>query len=416
MPPHARWLLLILSAALAVRIVLAVGLQAWLDRQPDRTFLIPGDADGYWELGQRMAAGRPYELYAPPRRVLRMPGFPAVLAAAIKLAPNAHELLAARLMLGVVGTAACGLVYLLGRQLADERAALLAAAYTAVSPTLAFFSVLILSETLFAACLVLNLVCLAGLYAGLQRRQGFCWAVAAGVSAAAASYVRPSWLPFAPAAALLFALFSPRQARTWLQAGVVTASLLLALLPWTVRNHHVTGHWVLTTLWLGPSLYDGLNPHATGESDMSFFERDAPRLAGLTEYEIDRHYRREAWEFVRQNPGRTLELAAAKFLRFWKPWPNAPQFRSAGACAGVALFFLPLVLFAGVGLFSRRGHWLFRLLTAGPVLFFTLVHLLFVSSLRYRLPAEYPLAVAAAAGCWAWMDRFRSSRLFPGRG
>jgi hypothetical protein len=216
--------------------------------------------------------------------------------------------------------------------------------------------------------------------------------------------------------AVLFALRNPRQTRAWLHAGVVTATLLLALLPWAVRNHHVTGHWVWTTLWMGPSLYDGLNPHATGDSDMTFYERDTTRLAGLTEYEIDRHYRRQAWEFVQQNPGRTLELAGAKFLRFWKPWPNAPQFRSAWACAGVAIFFVPLVVFASVGVWSQRGDLPFWLLTAGPIVFFTLVHLLFVSSLRYRLPAEYPLAIAAAVGWWACVDHRRASRFPAGRG
>ena len=62
----------------------------------------------------------------------------------------------ARCLLAGVGTLACGLAYLLGKELFDERVGNLAAAMTAVSPVMAGFSVEILSETLFAATLLAN--------------------------------------------------------------------------------------------------------------------------------------------------------------------------------------------------------------------------------------------------------------------
>ena len=91
-----RWLLLVLAVAFMLRAGLAFGLQAWLDDSVGRRFLIAGDADGYWELGRRLASGDEYSLYNPPRHVLRMPGFPALLAVAIRLVPGRPEL-AARL-------------------------------------------------------------------------------------------------------------------------------------------------------------------------------------------------------------------------------------------------------------------------------------------------------------------------------
>ena len=83
--------------------------------------LIPGDADGYWYLAGQIAAGKDYEIYDPPRRVMRMPGFPFLLA--LPRMMFGENLLAVRLWLAVIGTSACGFVYLLGRELCDAKSA-----------------------------------------------------------------------------------------------------------------------------------------------------------------------------------------------------------------------------------------------------------------------------------------------------
>ncbi len=398
-------LLVILAVGLLGRVGLAVGLQIWLDRQP-RQFLIEGDANGYWELGHRLAEGRAYELHVPPRRVLRMPGFPAVLALSMKLPPDG-SFLVARILLAAIGTAACGFVYLLASELADEETGLVAAGFTAVSPTLAGFSVVILSETCFAACLLVNLLFMAKLvkteFGPAQRRRAVALSVLTGVSAALACYVRPSWLLVAPAFACVTVLIAEEKKPALLRGLLVVAVLFLSLTPWAIRNYRATGHWVFTTLWLGPSLYDGLHPDATGESDMTFYERDRPLFMKMSEYEVDQYYRRRAWEFAVENPGRTLSLAGAKLVRFWKPWPNAAQFGGFWQRAAVAVFFAPMVILAGVGWWVRRKQTWFWMFTIGPVLYFTALHMIFVSSLRYRLPAEYPLWIASAAGLQAWL-------------
>lgn len=419
---HARWrwLLAVLGVALALRAAAAVAVQHQLDVVWQRQFVIEGDANGYWELAGRITRCESYEIYTPPRRVLRMPGFPLFLA--VTRSVFGEWMLGTRLALCVVGTSACGLVYWLGRGLVSERVGLIAAGGAAVSPVMVAFTPLVLSETLFAATLLGSLIALAA----LARRHGLGGlsqtdrsqlrdagtAVFAGALIGVACYVRPSWLLAGPLFAGLLVCWSPRRPEAVLHGVLLLCGLLGVLLPWGLRNHRVTGHFVLTTLWAGPSLYDGLRPDATGDSDMTFYDRDNLQAQGMSEYEVDRHYRREAWEFVRESPGRALQLGFIKLGRYWSPVPNAEQFSSWPVRAATAVSFVPLAALALIGAWRmRRERWVLAL-TLGPILYFCALHMVFVSSLRYRLPAEYALLVLAAVGVdsiWRWR-RANSSR------
>jgi 4-amino-4-deoxy-L-arabinose transferase-like glycosyltransferase len=396
-------LLLILAAALALRLVAAVGVQAYLDRE-GRTFLIPGDAEGYWALAGKIAAGDDYAVYDPPRRVLRMPCFPMLLAAV--RAVTGEAFVPVRLVLAVVGTAACGAVYLLGRTLDSERSGLIAATAAAFWPAFIGFSVLVLSETLFALMLTLSLAAMAKLVrsSGEAVSRRVVWGGAVGILIVLASYVRPTWLPAAGVFPLLYWLWAGRTKAALLVGFAIALTAAATLTPWVIRNQIVTERLVPTTLWVGPSLYDGLNPNATGESDMQFFDEEN-LLARMSEYDMDREYRRRAWDFVRENPGRTVELAFIKLWRYWRPWPGAEQFSSPAARFVVAAYYLPILAFAVAGAWLRRRDlWLVGL-SAGPILFFSVVHCVFVGSLRYRLPAEYPLCVLSAVGLQALLKR-----------
>lgn len=400
-----RWLLRLLGAALAVRIVSALGLQYALDEHLHRRFLIEGDAAGYWHLAGDLAAGDEYSIYDPPRRVLRMPGFPLLLASTRFFFGD--ELLPARLLLAVVGTSACWGVFLLGRELFDASTGLWACALAAVSPTMVLFTPVILSETTFAAVLVFSLAA-AAVLARTHRQAGEgtgsgVWSALTGLGFAAACYVRPSWLLAGPMLWGALILLGRNRRRAAWDGLVLNAVMLAALLPWGFRNQQAVGTFVLTTLWMGPSLYDGLNPRATGDSEMSFYDRDNLMARGMSEYDVNRHYRDAALEFARRHPGRVLQLAVAKLWRYWKPWPNAEQFSGLPAALGVSLLYVPAVVLAGYAAWRRPDPWTL-LLCLGPILYFAALHTAFVSSLRYRLPGEYPLYVLSAAGLRIWLS------------
>lgn len=393
------WLLSIVLLALVLR----VGFVFWLQNKLDvtgQTFLIAGDAEGYWELGRAIVNGDDYSVHQPPRYVHRMPGLPVLLAASMSL--FGESFLAARLMLATLGAMTCWLVYLLGKRIHSPTVGLIAAGLQAVSPAAIGFSALILSETAFGFAMLLSLLVGHATVSAFTQKEAqvgkvVCFSLLTGLSLAVGVYMKPSWILLGPIIAVLFAALLKPRLLSFASAALVIAGMVLALLPWGIRNQIVSGHFKLTTFWMGPSLYDGLNPNATGDSDMRFFDEDQLTLE-MSEYEVDQEYKRRAISFAQQNPLRVAELAASKLWRYWKPWPNAEQFKKPWIGIGLCLYTIPLFALAVWGGWVIRDRFWSIVILAGPIFYFAGLHMIFVSSLRYRLPAEAPLSLLTAIG------------------
>jgi hypothetical protein len=171
---------------------------------------------------------------------------------------------------------------------------------------------------------------------------------------------------------------------------------VLVMSPWWARNALIYGRFVPTALWAGASLYDGLNPKATGASDMSFLsDRE---IWPLDEQVQDTELTRRAVSFAREQPTRVLSLALVKLGRFWSPWPNAGALFSPALALAAVIVELPLFGLMLVGGWARRRDPRILILLAGPVLYFCAIHLVFASSMRYRIPGEMPALGLAAIG------------------
>jgi len=182
--------------------------------------------------------------------------------------------------------------------------------------------------------------------------------------------------------------------------------LIAAMTPWWIRNARVVGRFVPTTLQVGASLYDGLNPRADGSSNMDFvpqftaetlqrIELEGGRPESL-EVRLDQRFRAEALGWAWSNPGRVLRLAGVKFLRIWNIWPNEAVFSSWPIRLAVLFTYTPLLFFAIIGAVRTIGRGLPYRLCWLPAVYFTLLHVVFVGSIRYREPAMPALIVLVA--------------------
>jgi 4-amino-4-deoxy-L-arabinose transferase-like glycosyltransferase len=405
-PGATRWLLILLLA-----LVLRACAGAWWQSRlaEGQTFFF-GDSDSYWVLGRAIAHGGPYEYHTSDARVFRTPGYPLLLSGLFAVAGDAPPIMAARLLNALLGTAAVGVVGWWTSRLFDRRAGEIAGILAAVYPGAVAMSAFVLSEAPFCLVMLLQLAWWGAACRAATTRAAVILASCCGAAGAAATLIRPSWLLFTPLAALLIALIGPRRQQQWLHGGVLLAAFALCMAPWWIRNAQVTGHFVATTLQVGASLYDGLNPDALGSSDMSFVprfeaeERAAGRPAGESdsfEYRLDRRMARAAMSWAAENPRRVVELAAIKLARIWNVWPNEPTLRRWPIAIVVMASYLPLSCLSIAGAWRYRSAGWPYVLPWLPAIYFTLLHVVFVGSIRYREPAMLavmPLAAAVLSG------------------
>jgi 4-amino-4-deoxy-L-arabinose transferase-like glycosyltransferase len=413
--------MLLLAAALAVRLVAGIW---WQQRLPaGQRFGFP-DSESYWALGQAIAHGQPYEFGAERSKIFRMPGYPILLAGIFRIAGDNVSVQWARVLSAVLGTAAVAGVAWLTHLLFDERTALVAACLATFYPETIAMSTFVLSEAPFCPLLVLQLICwtLAWRAESQARQSGL--AIAGGIAAGIATLMRPSWLLFTPFAIGVGMLCSKQRGRQAIVGTAMLVGLCISMLPWWVRNYRLAGRFIPTTLQVGASLYDGISPQATGASDMNFVapflaeQRQADALAtqppkGLFEARLDHRMHAAAIAWARDNPGRVLQLAAIKFLRMWNFWPNTAELGSWSLRLALSLTYVPILALSlfGVWKFARRD-WPY-LLCLLPAVYFTLLHMIFVSSIRYRQPAMLVLIVLAAGaivGGWNYCIRPRPAQ------
>ncbi len=326
-----------------------------------------------------------------------------MLAGVFRIFGHDPPVLSARVLSAVLGTAAVAVAGWWTTMLFDPCAGRMAGWIAAVYPGGVALSVFVLSEAPFCPLMLAHLAGWSGAWRATTGPRAAAWAAGAGIAAAAAVYMRPSWLLFAPFALAVGLVFVGHRARQLAVAAVMGTAMCLCLLPWWVRSARITGHFVPATLQVGASLYDGLHAGATGASDMRFVpevtarERAAePAGDEVFEYRVDRRMLRESLAWVRSHPARAGQLVAIKFARMWNVWPNEAAFRVWPVRLVMLATYLPLLALALVGVWRYTSAGLPYLLAWLPAVYLTLLHVVFVSSVRYREPAMLALLVLAA--------------------
>lgn len=227
---------------------------------PDREAMVNwSDQRGYQRLAENLAATGQFTRYAGTDtfapEVIRTPGYPAFVAVVYKLFGVGNNT-AVAVAQAVVFAAICLLVFALVRRAWHPRAALLAAALTALYSPLPYFGALIVTELWTAVVATVAMVVVLRAAQGGALRD---FAIA-GALLSATTLVRPAFflMPFFFVIAVPVLVRSQRSAarlKGWALLGIVAA---VVMLPWFAYNYVNFGQLTLSPAGgIGRGLWEG---------------------------------------------------------------------------------------------------------------------------------------------------------------
>jgi hypothetical protein len=232
----------------------------------------------------------------------------------------------------------------------------------------------------------------------------------AAICTVLAIMTRPAIELLAPLLVIYFSLVVHRLSgrATLRHVGVYALVYVALMLPWWAHNYTKYGQFVRLNLASGFLLHAGNNPMNQSGGGILFVDWNNIYMNVSDPVAQDRAYRGDAEAYIKQHPGRTFELAWIKFQRFWRLWPYTTQFTAPLYIVISLASFLPILLgsLAYLAIWGR-AHFL-RIL---PILAFagslTAIHMLLVSSIRYRFPIEPFMIVFASFAFIRLLERLR---------
>lgn len=343
-----------------------------------------------------------------------------------------HNLLMVRLLQAAMGVGLCLLLAVMGRRIGGDRVGLIAALLAALYQPLVFEGGEIEKTASGVFLITASLACATGTSTAAK------WA--AGSLLALGVLCRGNLIIMWPLGTLFFLLSADKtpvaalHGSNRLRARILkkpakdalafTLGFLLMLAPVLLRNHYVSGEWILTTSQLGANFYTGNNPEnwSGAYNPVSFvrslpefeeydFRVKAEELAGkkMTAAEASTFWLGEAVAHIEHNPAFASLVFVRKIMLFWGDleipdgWSLYFIKKYSPALSLSLLTFGWIFPFALIGaVVSCRMGRETRLLLGFVLAYFLSVILFFVFS-RYRIYVVPPLLIFAALGInWLW--------------
>jgi 4-amino-4-deoxy-L-arabinose transferase-like glycosyltransferase len=357
------------------------------------------DEQRFLNSATRLAASG--EFWVGRDRAWEMPGTALFFTPFVRLWGPHAAILPIRFAQTILLALQCALIAVTARRLFPDKrtAALIAAWIVTVYPFFLYYQGLLLSETLFDT---LMLAGIAALFWWRERGMRIDAAfVAACFCFAAATYVKSTLTVLPP---LLLAASAWLMGATWRRASAILAVALCLygafMSPWWIRNAVLFHAFVPFGTNAGGNLYLGNNPHNrdAGIDWASDVEPDFVAKMQVIPDELarERAFSKQATDYITAHPGDFLYAASRKFIRFWNVVPNVAEYRKPLYSLISALSFGPILVFAVAGVVRMRRQWRQFAPLYLIIGYFTILHVVTVSSLRYRLPIEALLILLAA--------------------
>jgi len=320
------------------------------------------------------------------------PGYPTIVAAVFLIFGGFSHTSVVVLIAMNIGFTLCtiGLMMHIARKVFDERTAVLAGAFWALSLPL-FWMPEIFWESALSECAVIGMIALALHYRDAPTRGHW---VLFGSLAAVVALINPALLPSLLAILGWLAWQTRRTSRTAPLLGMLALTLVFA--PWPIRNAVRFHAFIPLRSTVGFEMWMGNRPGANGRLDESIFpslnrhELDSYLAQGEVAYTSGKNAL--AWQYIRANPGVFVRMTARRVWRFWAGTGNIDTTHTCETHALLTTVFG----FTGLVLAYRRRMRDFAVLMALPLVLFPIPYYITHAEFRYRLNIDPVLTVLAA--------------------
>ena len=376
----------------------------------DNTVLIGPDAGTYDELAVNFLQGKGL-ITSGGVYSFRPCLLPLFLAGVYSL--FGHSYLVAEIILAIISSFTCLLIYWLGKESFGERTGLMAMGISVIYPKFIYYSAHLCTETLYMFFLVLSFLFLIK-----YRRHLFLFnIVLAGIFFALASLTRSVLFAFFPLVLIWLIVVMENRKKAFMHFLVFAFTILLTMSPWIGRNYRLHHAFIPTTTEGGYSFWLGSNPLATGGGHC--YSSDSTAFDKLSEVDRDKLYYRMGFGFIKKNPSKFIQLSFNKFLRFWRIYPHQRDEIKKGVIVDLGIdlkyviiggisfgLILPFFIF---GLIVSRFMWRKLLLFHLLIVYYTLIHMIIVGITRYRVPIMPFVIIIASYGVLVLINKMKRS-------
>jgi Dolichyl-phosphate-mannose-protein mannosyltransferase len=353
------------------------------------------------------------------------PVYPLLFAGLIKLFhPFSFQTFVAAALLNIVFSAlTCVPVFYAGKRVAGTAVAAGAALLWAVFPNAVVIPFQWIWDTSLSGLLAAALVWATLAFAGSRRLRDWCSYGALWGLALMTNATLLAGLPFMLG---WMACRNRKLSDRWLVGPALAAAVIvLACIPWTVRNYVVLHAFVPFRSVLGLQLWLGNNDQYRDNFPGWMHPVDNPgefaKYQRLGEIAYMRQKREAAIEWIMDCPRRDAELFKARFIATWLGTPHpVKDFLRADSFAIRAIFIANFLAAVGalVGLFILLANGAYRpyfVLLASLPLLFPVAFYMSQALFRYRYPIDPIVLLLAAIGGRAlvpgrWLNRRASAR------
>jgi 4-amino-4-deoxy-L-arabinose transferase-like glycosyltransferase len=398
--------------------------------------------DYYKNLARRLLQNGPRSFFdrsstsSDPELLGHPPGYSFLLALIFRLAGESD--VAVQVFQIACDSLAAVIIFLIASELLPLSIGTIAGFMAAFAPQFTWNSILLLPDTLAALPILLAIY----LITRASKRPRWLAILAAGALVGISCWLRANALMLAPFLVLLMPIIFPRGQR--LKAVfVLMGGFCLTIVPLTVRNAIVFGHFIPVSLGAGQTLLEGIGDYdqtrrfGVPDTDLELVKQEAAAynrpdyaltLFGPDAIKRDRERLARGFAIIRDNPFWFFTVMIRRAGSMWR-LERAPRMSASNTSAGwtrsaavvvggvqrlfITAVFLPLVI-SGLILLAVGGQGrVLAILMAVPIYYFCTQSVLH-TEYRYVLTIHYFLFVIAAVAIYqiaCWMrQRFTGQR------